>query len=493
MAENQKSAPKPSLAPGPEDSKGQIQLSSGVQDAHEQAEPYCVYGRITKAIIVLGVSIAGCFSPFATNMYLPALNELAKDLHRSIPLINLSMTTYLIFQGLTPALLGPLMDRSGRRPIYIICFVLYFASNVGLALQRSYGALLGLRAMQSAGSSSTISLASAVVADIATRAERGVYMGYTFAGFLAGQTLSPVLGGILSNYLGWPWIFWFLAIFSAAFLLILLLFLPETSRLLVGNGSRRPPRYSLCLLDLVPCHGFHIEPRIPSASAVDNITLSQLVLGPWASLQVLLDRRVGLVILANGVNFCGTVAVTTSQPSLFKEIYDLTDLQVGLCFLPFGIGGILASYAQGKLTDWNYRRHERRRVGQGSSFANSLEGGSGMAGFPLERARGEMLPPLAAMQCAASISYGWMLQHSVHLAGPLIALFLLGYTAAAIINCLNVLTIDLYSDRPAMAMGVTNLTRCLLGAGASAAIGPLIEHIGRGVCNGDDSFFDRVR
>ena len=92
-----------------------------------------------------------------------------------------------IFQGLAPAFIGELADTAGRRPAYFFCFVVYIAANVGLALQNSYAALFLLRCLQSTGSSATIALSSGVVADVATAAERGKYMGFVTAGSLLGR------------------------------------------------------------------------------------------------------------------------------------------------------------------------------------------------------------------------------------------------------------------------------------------------------------------
>ncbi|EFW13739.1 conserved hypothetical protein [Coccidioides posadasii str. Silveira] len=59
-----------------------------------------------------------------------------------------------------------------------------------------------LRCLQSAGSSKTIALASGVVADIATAAQRGSYIGYTMAGSLIGHSIRPKIGGVPTQYLG---------------------------------------------------------------------------------------------------------------------------------------------------------------------------------------------------------------------------------------------------------------------------------------------------
>jgi len=69
--------------------------------------------------------------------------------------------------------------------------VIFIAANIGLALQTNYAALLVLRMLQAFGCSAAIALSTAVVADIATSAERGKYMGYTTAGLLFGPAFGP--------------------------------------------------------------------------------------------------------------------------------------------------------------------------------------------------------------------------------------------------------------------------------------------------------------
>lgn len=91
-------------------------------------------------------------------------------------------------------------DSSGRRLAFIVCFVIYIVGNIGLALQTNYVALLILRMVQAVGCSAALALAFAVVADLATSAERGKYMGYAGAGILMGPAFGPTIGGILCQY-----------------------------------------------------------------------------------------------------------------------------------------------------------------------------------------------------------------------------------------------------------------------------------------------------
>jgi len=146
----------------------------------------------------------------------------------------------MIFQGLTPGFFAAVSDSVGRRPTYIICFITYIASNIGLALTDTYWLLMLLRAIQATGNSATVALGAGVIADIATPKERGGYLGIFGIGPLAGPSLGPIIGGALAQTLGWRSIFWFLAIFGGVFSVFMVLLLPETLRSIAGNGSVRP-------------------------------------------------------------------------------------------------------------------------------------------------------------------------------------------------------------------------------------------------------------
>ena len=129
------------------------------------------------------VACAGFFSPLSANIYFLALNALSADLKVSNELINLNLTSYVIFQGLAPTVFGDLADMTGKRPTYILGFIIYIGANVGLALLNNFAALLVLRCLLSTRSSGTVALDNGVVADIASSGERGKFMGTSYQMF----------------------------------------------------------------------------------------------------------------------------------------------------------------------------------------------------------------------------------------------------------------------------------------------------------------------
>ena len=120
------------------------------------------------------------------------------------------------------------------------------AANIGLGVQNNYAALMVLRCLQSAGSSGTVALASAVATDITTSAERGSYVSWAAAAPMLAPSIGPIIGGLLAQYAGWHSIFWFLLALTSVVAVPMVIFFPETCRKIVGDGSIPPPKWNEC-------------------------------------------------------------------------------------------------------------------------------------------------------------------------------------------------------------------------------------------------------
>ncbi|KAI9704058.1 MAG: hypothetical protein M1820_005680 [Bogoriella megaspora] len=480
------------------------------QVATQQQEPYSVFTTRQKKSIVICASIAALFSPLSANIYFPALNTLADDLHVSTSLINLTVTTYLanylhfnmdeqlltiaspsnaIFQGIAPTFIGSFSDTAGRRPAYIICFTIYLAANIGLALQNHYSALLVLRMLQSSGSSGTVAIASAVAADIVTSAERGSYVGYTVMPAMIAPCVAPVIGGLLDQYCGWKWIFWFLVIFGAAFFVLLMFLMPETCRTVVGNGTLEPPVWNMSLVSLVQRRRARkrkekegkdeeLGRTVANASTAARPKAKFNWPNPMDVLRIIFDRVNFVILFCVALLFAAYYAVTASIPARFAENYGYSVIDISLIFIPLGVGSLISAFTIGKMMDWNYRRHALK-------LGLSVEKGKksqqhDMSKFPMERARLEIAMPLLYLGAAITVAYGWCVQARTHVSGPIILLLVLGYALVAGFQSLSVLIVDLNRSKPATASAANNLVRCLFGAGASAVVNPLTEAIGYG-------------
>jgi MFS family permease len=187
--------------------------------------------------------------------------------------------------------------------MYIFCFIVFSGANIGLALQNDYTALLILRMLQSAGSSGTVALANGVVGDIVTSAERGSYVAFASLGGLFGPMISPILGGIIGQYAGWHWIFWFLLMFSSAVFIPLILFMPETCRNVVDNGSIPPPFFSRNITDTLR-HKHRAQKKLTFSEAKQAEMAEKYrfrLPNPLSTLKVLLDLESAILLMSTGL------------------------------------------------------------------------------------------------------------------------------------------------------------------------------------------------
>jgi multidrug resistance protein len=438
----------------------------------ESSEAYSAYSSSQKRWISGAVCFSAMFSGLSSFIYYPALIALSRDLHVSIELVNLTITSYLIVSGIAPSILGDMADQSGRRPVSLVAFLLYFAANIGLALQNNYAALIVLRCVQSAGASGTLAIAYGVISDIATPAERGGYVGILMGFTNSAPLLGPVLGGFLAQKLSWRWIFWILAIFSGVHLLGIFLLLPETSRKLTGNGSKLPSRSinkpvfavlrPAATLVSPPTTGPQVALRFPN---------------PLTCLVTLFQKGTFLLLLAGGITYTVFSCLATSLSSQMIRLYDLNYLTAGLVYLPSGAGGILAAYTIGRILDRDYHSVARTHnlpVDKKSINANNL------AGYPIEKARLRSAFVLLTISPTATIGYGWALQRRTHIAVPLVLQFFSGSTQVAIFVVVGTLLTDLNPERSATVQASYSLVRCGLSAAGVAALQAGVDGIGVG-------------
>ncbi|KAI1476996.1 MFS general substrate transporter [Daldinia eschscholtzii] len=461
------------------------------QPVADQRPNYSAFTEWEKRGIVLGAAIGAFFSPLTAQIYLPALTVLAQEFHVTSSQINLTVTTYMIFQGLTPMFVGSLADSAGRRPAYFICFVIYICANIGCALAPSYAALLVLRMLQSAGSSTTVALCQAVVADVITSAERGHYVAYTSLPILLAPAIGPIIGGVLSQEVGWRFIFWILAILAAVVFVIHAFFLPETCREIVGDGSIRPHPAYRTFWQLskdalrrrrerrnkqrsgAGAGGAPLDHAPSRASTKRSLRVKKF--NVWKSITILLEKEMFLLLGYGGVVFTGFYCVATVMPTQLADNYGFDQIKVGLMYLPMVGGSVLAAVVNGRLMNWNYRRHCKLR---GVPFERSKQ--QDLSEFPIERARLEIGIPMLGLCVACIIAWGWAFEYHAHVAVPCVLLFLLGWAVVGFSNTLNVLLVDVNVGSAGAATASNNLTRCLIGAAATAVIGPMINGVGIG-------------
>ncbi|KAH7018160.1 major facilitator superfamily domain-containing protein [Microdochium trichocladiopsis] len=439
---------------------------NAAQPRDEDKEPYSIYTRRERWCIVLTVAFAGVYSTLPATIYFPAVPLIGVSFGVSQEAINQTVTAYLVMQGISPMLWGPLSDRYGRRPVYLACLTVLLGSCVGLALcpENAFWLLIFLRLFQAGGCASMIALGAGVTGDIATPEERGGYFGFFNLGPMLATCVGPAIGGALADGLGWRAIFWALVIMAAICMVLISLFLPETLRSLVGNGSIRPPNPVLNQPVIkVFGRGVRTHPAPKRDPSAKKPSINPFILFTYPD--------VALTLSFNAVTYSVYYSIMATTSSALEHAYPwLSTTLLGIGYLPTGLGMILGATLTGKLLDREYARAKSRHaavVAEAETAAAAVAGGSSaveVPRFPKEHARLRTMPAHVVLMAAAVVGWGACIGHSVPIAAPLVLQAILGYTGMAVLNSTTTLMIDILQSRSSSATACINCTRCLLGA-----------------------------
>ena len=146
-----------------------------------------------------------------------------------------------------------------------------------------------------------------------------------------GQSLGPVFGGLLAQFLGYHAIFWALTILGGLSLLLTLAFLPETLRSIAGNGSVR-------LTGRCKPWIYHLraQPLVIEGQELDRPRAKVKAGIVFHPLQYLLEKDIAVSLLFGAVVYTIWSMVTSTTTGLFQARYGLNELQIGLVFIPNG-------------------------------------------------------------------------------------------------------------------------------------------------------------
>jgi len=137
----------------------------------------------------------------------PALPALARAFGVGPGALAWVFTLYLLANVASIPVMTKLADRNGRRPIYIACVAIFALGSIGAISARNFTFFLIARAVQAAGAGGIFPVATAAIADRIPPERRGAALGLVAATWGLAAIIGPSLGGVLTHFLSWHWIF----------------------------------------------------------------------------------------------------------------------------------------------------------------------------------------------------------------------------------------------------------------------------------------------
>jgi DHA1 family bicyclomycin/chloramphenicol resistance-like MFS transporter len=164
---------------------------------------------VTLLTLLLGVQ------PVTTDLYLPALPTLQRELGASVAAAQWTLSALIICFGLSQLICGPLSDRFGRRPVLLGGLVLYTVAAIGGAVSTSIDALVAWRALQGIAMAAAVTGGRSIIRDLYEPQEGARVMSRALTGLGVIAVASPLAGGFIVEAFGWHAALLTLAVFGA--------------------------------------------------------------------------------------------------------------------------------------------------------------------------------------------------------------------------------------------------------------------------------------
>jgi len=160
------------------------------------------------------------FSPISTDMFIPAMPGLVREFGTTVPIVQLTLSVYLIGFGAAQLFYGPVSDRFGRKPTILFGIALYLLGSVACMLAVSIEMLIAARLLQAVGVAFGQLLGRAVIRDLHEPREAARVLAY--ATMIMGSTslFVPSIGALVTVYLGWRLIFGLLTVYALVYTLL---------------------------------------------------------------------------------------------------------------------------------------------------------------------------------------------------------------------------------------------------------------------------------
>lgn len=177
------------------------------------------------AIALISALIA--VGPMTFSIFPPAIPATARDLGVSAAAVQATLSAYLVVMGLSQPVYGPIADRFGRKRPMLVGFVLFVAGSILCALSHDTTVMMAGRVAQALGVCAGMVSGRALARDWFGPERTAVAMAGITASVTAAPALAPLLGGFLSDTVGWRGVFWALAAYGALMLAIAIPLVPD--------------------------------------------------------------------------------------------------------------------------------------------------------------------------------------------------------------------------------------------------------------------------
>ncbi|KAF9220514.1 vacuolar DHA amino acid exporter [Gyrodon lividus] len=458
----------------------EVKIKLDIEHAVVEDDPR-TWSNVRKNAILFIISGASMIAGLCANIQNPANAQIEQQLHASPGQISLSLSLFIIVQGNFPVIWSAVSEIKGRKVVYLLSVSLFTVGSVVVAVSKTIGLLIGMRAIQAAGSSAVITIGAATLADIFEPHQRGTMMGVYYSAPLLGPSLGPIIGGALTQGVSWRAVFWFLVIWGGVMFSTFLFLFKDTfrkersltyqnvlKRRIQDRKLMRAEQAAQSEEKPVSEEGGEGQPTpkdveaqsmVVSAAAIKEVKLSFADVHPFPPYLRILSRKNNVAILIpSGLLFAFSFSITYTCARTLALYYNYNALKTGLVLLSYGIGNLIGSILGGW---WSDRTLARLKAANGGMRLHSTK----IAMW--------WLPP-------SIVGYAWVCQERVHISAICVMLFLTGFFSIWIYASTLAYIVDANTGQSSSAVATNSSFRGVFAFVAAEIAVPLQDTMGDG-------------
>jgi EmrB/QacA subfamily drug resistance transporter len=316
--------------------------------------------RNLKRSVLLVATFAAFLTPFLSSAVNLALPAIGKDLHANAISLSWIISSFILSSAVFLLPFGKLGDIIGRKRIFSYGIVLFTVSTLLIVFSHSITSLIILRTLQGFSGAMIFGTSLAIITSVFPQGERGNAIGITITATYLGLSAGPVIGGFLTQLLGWRSIFALLV--PVGLISIYLIFTRIRTEWAEAEGERFDMKgsviYGLSLLSFM--YGFSKLPSVFGwicllsgiVMAVVFLLFEKKISNPVFDIRLMLHNRVfafsGLAAL---INYSATSATGFFMSLYLQYLKGFDARTAGLIMISQPVAMALLSPLAGKLSD----------------------------------------------------------------------------------------------------------------------------------------------
>ncbi|GAX91846.1 MDR family MFS transporter [Effusibacillus lacus] len=286
-----------------------------------------------------------------------------------LALISWVFSAYLLTSSVSTPIYGKLADLFGRKIMFTIGAAIFLIGSTLCGMAGSMLALVIGRAVQGLGAGAVMAIATTILGDLFTVEERGRIQGLFSGVWGFAAIVGPALGGLIIDWLSWPWVFYINLPIGLLGVLILWFSLHEQidkKSHSIDYGGALTLTTSMTALLLVILQGAQWTWTNPATLALSSLALLGLIAflmierrakEPIVPLELFKNK---VIAISNATSFLvGAVllGVTSYIPLYVQEVLGRTPTEAGFTLTPMSVAWMIGSVYGGRnMVTWGFRR-----------------------------------------------------------------------------------------------------------------------------------------